>query len=50
MSKWNASMTENYVYCLDTKSSLGKKALTDQTPYICLTSDAHETIILDDGY
>ena len=35
---------------LSSKGSLGKKALTDQTPYMFLTRDVRVTIIQDDGH
>ena len=47
LSKWS-SKNKNYIIRLDTKSSLEKKALTEQTPHICLTWYARVTIIHDD--
>ena len=40
----------NYVFCFEAKSELGKQALTDQTAHVCVTWDTRVTIIQDDGY
>ena len=49
-SKWQTNLISFFCFHLDTKSLLGKQALTDQTLYICLTWDTHVTIVQDDGY